>query len=84
MANHPSAEKRARVAKRRATRNAAAKSKMKSAIKRVRMATEKARAAADLNTTVKLLDRLAAKGVIHKNKAANQKSKLTRLVNAMK
>jgi small subunit ribosomal protein S20 len=84
MANHPSAEKRARVAKRRATRNAAAKSKMKSAIKRVRMATEKAGAAADLNKTVKLLDRLAAKGVIHKNKAANQKSKLTRLVNAMK
>lgn len=84
MANHPSAEKRARVAKRRAARNAAAKSKMKSAVKRVRMATEKAKAAADLTKTVKLLDQLAAKGVIHKNKAANQKSKLTRLVNAMK
>jgi small subunit ribosomal protein S20 len=84
MANHPSAEKRARVAKRRAARNAAAKSKMKSAIKRVRSATEKAKGAADLNKTIKLLDRLAAKGVIHKNKAANQKSKLTRLVNAMK
>jgi small subunit ribosomal protein S20 len=84
MANHPSAEKRARVAKRRATRNAAVTSKMKSAIKRVRTATDKAKAAADLNKTVKLLDQLAAKGVIHKNKAANQKSKLTRLVSAMK
>jgi small subunit ribosomal protein S20 len=84
MANHPSAEKRARVSRRRAARNATVTSKMKSAIKRVRTAADKAKAAADLNKTVKLLDQLAAKGVIHKNKAANQKSKLTRLVNAMK
>ena len=84
MANHPSAEKRARVSKRRATRNIAAKSKMRSAVKKIRSATDKTNAAIDLKKTVKLLDQLAAKGVIHKNNAANQKSKLTKLVNTLK
>jgi small subunit ribosomal protein S20 len=84
MATHPSAEKRARTARRRAIRNISAKSKMKTAVKRVRNAKDKAQAMSDLRKTVKLLDQLAAKGVIHKNNAANQKSKLTRLVGAMK
>jgi small subunit ribosomal protein S20 len=84
MANHPSAEKRARVSTRRAERNTTAKSKMRSAIKKVRGAKDKTAAAADLKKTVKLLDQLAAKGVIHKNNAANQKSKLTKLVNSLK
>ena len=84
MANHPSAEKRARVSKRRAERNKAAKTRMRSALKRVRGAQEKSLAQAELKKTVKLLDTLAAKGVIHKNAAANQKSKLTKLVSAMK
>ena len=84
MANHPSAEKRARVAKRRATRNSAAKSKMRSALKKVRSATQKDQATTELRKTVKLLDQLAAKGVIHKNMAANQKSKLTKFVSSMK
>lgn len=84
MANHPSAEKRARVAIRRAARNAAAKSRMRTALKKVRGAKDKTQAATELKKTVKLLDRLAAKGVIHKNNAANQKSKLTKLVNVMK
>lgn len=84
MANHPSAEKRARAAKRRAARNSAAKSRMRSALKKVRGAQEKTEAASELRKTVKMLDQLAAKGVIPKNRAANQKSKLTKLVNAMK
>ncbi len=84
MAQHKSAEKRARASKRRALRNAQSKSKMRSAIKRVRAIKEKDKAAAELKKTVKLLDQLAAKGVIHKNQAANSKSKLTRLVNALK
>jgi small subunit ribosomal protein S20 len=57
---------------------------MKTMIKNVRTAKEKAKAQEALQKTVKLLDRLAAKGLIHRNKAANQKSKLTKLVNAMK
>jgi small subunit ribosomal protein S20 len=84
MANHPSAEKRARVAKRRAARNDAARSRMRTAIKKVRAAKDKALASTELQRTVKLLDQLAAKGVIHKNNAANQKSKLTKFVSAMK
>jgi len=84
MAQHKSAEKRARVSARRATRNAALKSKMRTAIKRVRSAKEKDKAAAELRKTVKLLDQLAAKRVIHANTAANNKSSLTRFVNSMK
>lgn len=84
MANHPSAEKRARGAKRRAVRNTAEKSKMHTALKKVRSATVKAEGEAELRKTVKLLDKLAAKGVIHKNNAANQKSKLTKVVNNLK
>ena len=84
MAQHESAEKRARQAKRHAARNAQWKSRMRNAIKRVRATTDKEKAKAELNKTVKLLDQLAAKGVIHNNMASNQKSRLTKLVNALK
>jgi len=57
---------------------------MRTDIKRLRGTTEKAKATAELNRTVKLLDQLASKGVIHRNKAANLKSKLTRFVNTLK
>jgi len=57
---------------------------MKTAIKRVHAAENKERAQAELRKAITLLDRLAAKGIIHKNNAANRKSKLTRFVNAMK
>ena len=84
MAQHKSAEKRARSSKRVAARNAQWKTRMRTEVKRVRSATDKAKAAGDLNKTVKLLDQLASKGIIHRNQAANLKSKLTRLVNALK
>jgi small subunit ribosomal protein S20 len=84
MAQHKSAEKRARQASRKAERNAQWKSRMRTAIKRVRAATVKDKAVPELQKTVKLLDQLAAKGVIHKNKAANNKSALTKYVNSLK
>lgn len=84
MAQHKSAEKRARTATRRAARNAAWKSRMRNAMKRVRSFTEKEKAAGELRKTVKLLDQLAAKKIIHKNKAANAKSRLTQFVNRLK
>ena len=65
-------------------RNRDWKSKMRTAIKRVRSTTEKEKAAVELRKTVKLLDQLAAKGIIHKNNAANNKSSLTKFVNKMK
>jgi len=84
MSQHKSAEKRARQAIGRAARNAQLKSRMRTAIKRVRAAKEKDKAVPELQKTVKLLDQLAAKGVIHKNKAANNKSALTKYVNGLK
>ncbi len=84
MAQHKSAEKRARVSKRRADRNAQWKSRMRSAVKRLRASKEKDKALTELKKTVKLLDQLAAKGIIHRNKAANNKSQLTRFVGRLK
>ena len=84
MAQHVSAEKRARQAKRRTARNAQAKSRIRTSIKRVSATTEKAKAVVELTKAVKLLDQLAAKGVIHKNTAANQKSRLAKLINTLK
>jgi len=84
MAQHKSAEKRARSSKRREEHNKAWKSKMRTAIKRVTSAKEKNQATEELRKAKKLFDQLAARGVIHRNKAANSKSKLTRYVNNLK
>jgi small subunit ribosomal protein S20 len=83
MAQHVSAEKAARQAKKKNLRNTSDLSKMKTAIKRVREEKDKTKAAEALKKTTKLLDQLAAKKVIHKNKAANQKSALTKFVNKL-
>lgn len=83
MAQHRSALKRMRSSARRRERNRRYQSMMKTAIKRVRSATTKDKGQAALVKAVSLLDSLAAKGVIHRNQAANQKSKLTRLVNKL-
>jgi small subunit ribosomal protein S20 len=83
MAQHASAEKAARQAEKRNLRNRSARAKMKTAIKKVRGEKEKAKATIALTKVVKLLDQLAAKGIIHKNKAANQKSALMKFVNKL-
>ncbi len=84
MPRHKSAVKRARQNIRRAIRNKAALTRMKSLIRKVRTSKTKDDATKVLRTTVKYLDEIASKGVIHKNKASNQKSRLTKLVNAIK
>jgi len=84
MAQHKSAQKRSRQNIKRHTRNKAALSRVKTLVRNVRNAKEKEKAAAALKIAVKTLDQLAAKGVIHKNKAANQKSSLTKFVTAIK
>jgi small subunit ribosomal protein S20 len=83
MAQHVSAEKAARQSKKKNLRNTSDLSKMKTAIKRVHEEKDKAKATEALKKTAKLLDQLAAKKVIHKNKAANQKSALTKFVNKL-
>jgi len=84
MAQHKSAEKRIRSSARRHKRNTQQLSAMKTMIKKVRSAKDKTTAEKVLKETVSLLDKLAGKKVIHPNKAANQKSKLTKIVNALK
>ena len=84
MAQHASAAKQARQAKQRRLHNKHYTSLMKTMIKKVQGTKEKDKAREVLRRTVKLLDQLAAKGIIHRNKAAHQKSRLTKFVNAMK
>jgi small subunit ribosomal protein S20 len=84
MAQHKSAEKRSRQNVKRHVRNKASLSRMKTLIKNVRSAKEKDKADAALKLAVKALDQLGSKGVIHKNKASNQKSSLTKYVGKLK
>jgi small subunit ribosomal protein S20 len=81
MPQHKSAEKRVRQNEKRRLRNQSKRSKMKTAIKKVKSAKDKESAEKELNSTISILDRMAAKKLIHKNKAANIKSKLTKSVN---
>lgn len=81
MPQHQSAKKRIRQSETRRIRNVQRRSKMKTAIKKVQTAENKETAATELKKTTRLLDRMTAKGVIHRNKAANIKSKLAKAVN---
>ncbi len=80
---HKSAQKRARQTIKRTERNKKVKAMLKGSVKRVLESKDKTGAEAELKKTVAVLDRAAVKGVIHKNKAANQKSKLSRHVNKL-
>lgn len=84
MAQHLSAERQARKALAHRAINRAYMSRMKTALRRVRKAGEKEKATLELKRAVKLLDQLAAKGVIHPNNAANKKSALARYVTSLK
>ena len=83
MAQHKSAEKRARQSVGRRAANKELKSAMKTVLKKARSEQDKEKAAVALKEAVSTLDKLASKGIIHKNKAANQKSKLTKHVNKL-
>ncbi|MFQ5771919.1 MAG: 30S ribosomal protein S20 [bacterium] len=83
MANYPSAIRRIRRSKKSSERNIHYKSMMKTAIKSVLSAKDKESAEKVFTQTVSLLDKLASKGIIHKNKAANQKSQLALYVNKL-
>lgn len=81
---HKSAQKRARQTKKITDRNKKYKALLKSTIKKVSSIKEKDVAVKEFQNTTKLLDRAATKGIIHKNKAANTKSKLAKAINAIK
>lgn len=79
MPNIKSAKKRVLVSKVRNERNKAARSELKTVMKKAR--AEDADAQARL-TAVKKLDKAAGKGLIHKNKAARLKSRMAKKANA--
>lgn len=83
MANHKSAEKRARQSEVRKVENKYFARTTRNAIKALRSSHESEAAKEELPKLAAMIDKLAKKNVIHKNKAANLKSKLTRHVNKM-
>ncbi len=78
MAHHKSAIKRIQTSGNQNRRNVSYKSVMKTSIKKVLNIKDKTAIQEELKKTSALLDKLAAKGIIHRNKAANKKSKLAR------
>ena len=82
MANIKSQIKRNKTNEKRRLRNKAARSEIKTRVKAAMAATaESPEQAADaLRTAIKRIDKAAAKGIIHKNQAANRKSRLMRRI----
>lgn len=83
MANSKQATKRARQAEKRRTNNRWQKSRMFTNIKRVlKLITEKnkEKAQEEYKVASSLIDKLASKGLIHKNKAARHKSRLSKQI----
>jgi len=80
LATSRSAEKRIRVNRSKRARNIAAKSSLRTTIRRFEAALEHdpANAPALLGKAVRALDKAAARGIIHKNAAARKKSRLTK------
>lgn len=83
MANHKSAIKRTRQSAARRLRNRYYAKTTRNAIKKLRLTTDKAAAQELYPQVSSMLDRLAKRNIIHKNNAANKKSKLARYVNSL-
>ena len=86
MANHPSAAKRHRQAVQRAQRNLAARSRVRSAVKKVRTTAETGNeqsARTELKEAARILAKAAGKGIVHRNNASRRISRLARLVNSV-
>ena len=83
MANHKSALKRIRGNAAKRLRNRYQAKTTRNAIKKLRATTNSEEAKELLPRVISMLDRLAKKNVIHKNKASNNKSKLTKYVNSL-
>ncbi len=83
MANHLSSEKRIRQTITRREHNRYYGKTMRNAIKDFRALENKEEASKKLMEMYSLIDKTARRGIIHKNKAANLKSKLTLMVAKM-
>ena len=83
MANHKSSLKRIRANATKRLRNRYQAKTTRTFIKRLRAVEDKKTGTELLPKVISMLDRLAKKNVIHKNKAANLKSKLAKKINAL-
>lgn len=83
MANHKSALKRIRSSESKRVRNRYQHKTARTWIKKLRTAESKDDAQKIMGETFGMIDKLAKKGIIHKNKAGNLKSSLQRHVNSL-
>ncbi len=83
MANHKSAIKRIKTSNAKRLRNRYYAKTMRNALKKFRNITDKNEVVEKFPKIVSLIDKLAKKSIIHKNKAGNLKSKLHKKVNAL-
>ena len=86
MANSAQARKRARQAVQQRARNMSLRSELRTAVKRVKKAVaagDKAAALQEFQASVGTIDRIADKGIVHKNKAARDKSRLSAAIKAL-
>ena len=83
MANHKSALKRIRSNEAKRLRNKYQHKTTRNAVRDLRAIEDKKEAEGKLNNVISMLDKLAKNNIIHQNKAANLKSKLTKHVAAL-
>ena len=83
MANHKSALKRIRSNEAKRVLNRYQAKSTRTAIKKLRATTTQSEAQEQLKKVSSMLDRLAKKNIIHKNKAANNKSSLAKFVSSL-
>ena len=76
MPTTKSAAKRLRQNERRRARHKAARSRLRTAIKKVRTASQPGEATEAFREAVKLIDRAAGRGLVHRNRAARSKARL--------
>jgi small subunit ribosomal protein S20 len=83
MANHKATKKDVRQSTTRRDRNRYYGKTTRNAIRDLKELNDAAQAGDKLKTVASMIDKLAKRGVIHKNKAANLKSKLTKNINKL-
>ena len=83
MANHKDALKRVRQSEKRRLHNRYYAKNMRNEVKKFRALTNKSEAEGQLSKLYSIIDKVAKRGIIHKNKAANLKSGLMKKINAL-
>ena len=83
MANHKATKKDVRQSATRRERNRYYGKTTRNAIRDLKALGEKAAAGEKMPEVISMIDKLAKRGIIHKNKAANLKSKLAKRVNTI-